>query len=1078
MKKQIFGLIVVVLTLAFVACPEPGPDKQTPVATDYDIGNLTQTAGSVTAVTVTPKAGKSTGAVTVQYNGSATIPQTAGNYAVTFNVAAAAGWDAATGLYAGLLSINTAGSTNQTPMAGDYYIGNLTQTAGSVTAVTVTPKAGKSTGTVSNIQYNGSATIPQIAGTYAVTFNVAAVAGWNAANGLSAGTLTINSKITPTVTTWPTATAITYGAALSTSALTGGTANVAGSFAWSDGTIIPTVINSGYQVTFTPTDTINYNTVKNTVGITVNKVDQIVTTWPTAAAITYGAALSTSALTGGAASVAGSFSWANGTTIPTVSNSGYQVTFTPTDTDHYNTATNTVNITVNKATPTVTVWPTAAVITYGATLSTSALNGGTASVAGSFAWANGANIPAVSNSGYQVTFTPNDADNYNTVTNTVNITVNKATPTVTVWPTAAVITYGATLSTSALNGGTASVAGSFAWVNGANIPAVSNSGYQVTFTPTDTNNFNIVTSSSNVSITVYKADPIVTTWPTAAAITIGETLIKSSLSGGTASVSGSFVWANSATIPTFTNSGYPVIFIPTDTANYNTLTQNVALTVNNKVTPTVTTWPTAAAITYGAALSTSALTGGVASVAGSFAWSSPSSIPTVTNSGYQVTFTPTDTDHFNTATSNINITVHKATPTVTTWPPAAAITYGAALSSSALSGGSANVPGSFAWTNDATIPTVTNSGYQVTFTPNNANYNMVTNNVNITVNKAAPTVTSWPISAAITYGAALSTSALSGGTASVNGSFAWTNGATIPTVTNSGYQATFTPTDTANYNTVTNTVNITVNKATPTVTVWPTAATITYGAALSTSALTGGAASINGANVNGSFAWTNGATMPTVTNSGYQVTFTPYDTNNYNTVINTLNITVNKAAGATVNAPTELSKTYNSITINAVTAPSNGQTVEYARNDTPTVPSTGWQNGTTFNGLGAGTTYYFFARSVANDNYNIGTASVGVGITTLQIINPAEIVVYYWVNEQDVLATTNGNTTLSPGQRLSITAQGTGYTNRQWYLNGINTGLSGTTYNFSSTITGKHTVVLFVEKGGKLYNTSITITVQ
>ena len=53
------------------------------------------------------------------------------------------------------------------------------------------------TGAVSNIRYADSVNIPQTAGTYAVTFDVAEAAGWNAASGLSAGTLTVNPIIDP-----------------------------------------------------------------------------------------------------------------------------------------------------------------------------------------------------------------------------------------------------------------------------------------------------------------------------------------------------------------------------------------------------------------------------------------------------------------------------------------------------------------------------------------------------------------------------------------------------------------------------------------------------------------------------------------------------------------------------------------------------------------------------------------------------------------------------------------------------------------------------------------------------------------
>ena len=78
--------------------------------------------------------------------------------------------------------------------------------------------------------------------------------------------------------------------------------------------------------------------------------------------------------------------------------------------------------------------------------------------------------------------------------------------------------------------------------------------------------------------------------------------------------------------------------------------------------------------------------------------------------------------------------------------------------------------------------------------------------------KADPVITLWPSAAAITYGAALSTSVLTGGVFEPAGSFAWTYGGTIPTVTNSGYSVTFTPNDTANYNTLTYDVSITVNR--------------------------------------------------------------------------------------------------------------------------------------------------------------------------------------------------------------------------------------------------------------------------
>ena len=180
-------------TLRASVIKEGKSQNQTPVVSDFNIGNLTQTVGSVTPVTITPKAGKSNGVITIYYNGSTTLPTAAGIYSVTFYVAAATGWHGVNGLAGGTLIINASNVSNQTPVASDFNIGNLTQTVGSVIAVTITPKTGKSNGEVT-ILYNGSTTLPSTVGTYTVTFNVAAATGWNAANGLAGGTLTINAS--------------------------------------------------------------------------------------------------------------------------------------------------------------------------------------------------------------------------------------------------------------------------------------------------------------------------------------------------------------------------------------------------------------------------------------------------------------------------------------------------------------------------------------------------------------------------------------------------------------------------------------------------------------------------------------------------------------------------------------------------------------------------------------------------------------------------------------------------------------------------------------------------------------------
>jgi hypothetical protein len=199
------GLAALFIALFLTACdngatPNNGAENQTPVATDYDVTGLSQIYdGNPKELSISPKVGKSNGAISVFYIGtegtnyakSETAPSAKGKYAVTFDVAAATGWNAASNLSAGTMEISEQIANPKTPTADDYTFGNLIQTVGRVSPVTITPKGTASPGVVSNIKYDGSTTIPPEAGTYAVTFDVAAASGWNAAMGLNAGTLAI-----------------------------------------------------------------------------------------------------------------------------------------------------------------------------------------------------------------------------------------------------------------------------------------------------------------------------------------------------------------------------------------------------------------------------------------------------------------------------------------------------------------------------------------------------------------------------------------------------------------------------------------------------------------------------------------------------------------------------------------------------------------------------------------------------------------------------------------------------------------------------------------------------------------------
>lgn len=291
-----------------------------------------------------------------------------------------------------------------------------------------------------------------------------------------------------------------------------------------------------------------------------------------------------------------------------------------------------------------------------------------------------------------------------------------------------------------------------------NIPAgslaVGSDTFTASYTPdADSSTYNSATGTSP-AVTVTQATPTVSAWPTASSISNGQTLASSTLTGGTASVSGAFAWTAPATVPASGTSFQSVTFTPTDATDYTTVTGQVSVTANNSKLPTVSAWPTASAITYGQTMASSTLMGGTASVPGAFAWTAPATTPSAGTPSESVTFTPTDTTDYSAVTGHVNVIVNKATPTVSAWPGASAITYGQTLASSTLTGGTASEPGAFAWATPSTAPAAGTASEGVTFTPTNVtDYSTVTHTVQLTVNKALLTVTA--INASVPYNLAI-----------------------------------------------------------------------------------------------------------------------------------------------------------------------------------------------------------------------------------------------------------------------------------------------------------------------------------
>ncbi len=149
---------------------------------------------------------------------------------------------------------------------------------------------------------------------------------------------------------WSNPADITYGTALGSGQLDA-TSSVAGTFSYSPaaGTVLGAGAGQTLSVTFTPTDTTDYATETANVSINVDQATPEIT-WSTPANITYGTTLGSTQLDA-SASVAGTFTYspAAGTLLDAGAAQTLSVSFTPTDSTDYTTATASVSINVDQA---------------------------------------------------------------------------------------------------------------------------------------------------------------------------------------------------------------------------------------------------------------------------------------------------------------------------------------------------------------------------------------------------------------------------------------------------------------------------------------------------------------------------------------------------------------------------------------------------------------------------------------------------------------------------------------------------------------------------------------------------------
>ena len=371
------------------------------------LGNLSQTYDGI-AKAATASTTPSGLAVSFTYNGSATVPTSAGSYTVIGTINDANYQGSATNT----LVISKASST--------ISLGNLSQTYdGTAKAATATTTP---SGLAVSFTYNGSATVPTGAGSYTVVGTI------NDANyqGSATNTLVI-SKASSTISlgnlsqtydgTAKAATASTTPSGLAVNFTYNGSATVptsAGSY-----TVIGTINDANYQGSATNTLVIS----KASSTISLGNLSQ-----------TYDGTAKAATATTTPSGLAVSFTYNGSATVPTGAGS-YTVVGTINDANYQGSATNT--LVISKASSTISLGNLSQ--TYDGSAKAATASTTPSGLAVSFTYNGSATVPTSAGS-YTVIGTINDANYQGSATNT--LVINKAP---------AVISLGGPLSLSSLS---------------------------------------------------------------------------------------------------------------------------------------------------------------------------------------------------------------------------------------------------------------------------------------------------------------------------------------------------------------------------------------------------------------------------------------------------------------------------------------------------------------------------------------------------------------------------------------------------------------------------------------------------
>ncbi len=422
-----------------------------------------------------------------------------------------------------------------------------------------------------------------------------------------------------------------------------------------------------------------------------------------------------------------------------------KLTATAIATPTYNAATLTKTITVVRATPAVSEWPSLGEITYGETLASVMLAGGLADVEGAFSIAEDdlSRIPEGGEQQISVQFLPANTDWYNTLTNTLSLLVNPAEQEI-VWEPADSI-----LTTTALTlDATAKTPVSYtnetpdiATLNEDNTVTILQAGVlRLTATAAATANYNAATLTK--TITVVRATPEITSLPTLAQLTYGQKLSEAVLSGGEADAEGEFVLnvEDSEAVLNVGEYDLKVQFVPANADWYTTVDTVVVLSVAKAEQTIVWELPESTLVT-GELLLAATAEGTVTyeiETTDIAAFNAEGTALTFAKAGeLRLTVLAAETEHYKADTLTKTITVVRVTPEILAAPALAPVVQGKTLADVTIVQGTASVDGWFGWASDMDLDVVLAERgeftYSLVFTPTNTDWYNAIENIEVTL---------------------------------------------------------------------------------------------------------------------------------------------------------------------------------------------------------------------------------------------------------------------------------------------------------------------------------------------------------